>query len=102
MHIAFLEQFAFFENITDMPCDDGLIPLKQLRHLPLVEPHGLVFESNFEPDGFVGLIDDDFVGVFWHGGSCVFGGNDGILHTLHRQTSNGQGILESLNSHIFA
>ena len=70
MHIAFLDQFSFIENIANVACDDGLVTLEQLRHLALREPHGVVFEADFEADGLVRLIDDDFVS-FRKGGRMI-------------------------------
>ena len=64
MHIAFLDQFSFIENIANMACDDGLVTLEQLRHLALREPHGVAFESHFEADGLIRLIYNDFVFTF--------------------------------------
>ena len=34
--------------------------LKQLGHLGLRKPHGLVFQTDLKPDFVVGLVEDDF------------------------------------------
>ncbi len=102
MHIAFLDQFSFIENIANVACDDGLVTLEQLRHLALREPHSFVFEPHFEADGLVRLIYDNFVLVFWHDGSAWVIDDGEIYHTLHRQATVRQEISESHNSHSIA
>ena len=45
-----------------------LVALEKHTHLLLTKPHGVVFEADFQPDGLVRLIDDDFIGLVRHGG----------------------------------
>ena len=61
LHIIRHIDFSFFKCILDVSCNDGLVTLKQDTHLFLREPHGVVLEADFEADGLVRLIDDDFV-----------------------------------------
>jgi hypothetical protein len=48
LHIAFGWQFAFPEYIAKMPGYDRLVPPKQLGHLCLRKPYGLLFKLNIQ------------------------------------------------------
>ena len=61
MHIAFHLNFAVMEDVGYMASNDRLVTAKELNHLALREPHGLVLEADFQANGLVRLIDDDFV-----------------------------------------
>ena len=46
MHITFFLKFTFFKRIINVTCNYGLILLKQLSHLSLCQPHGLILQPN--------------------------------------------------------
>jgi len=48
LHSAFLIQFLLSEDIPQMPRDDRLIPLKQLRHLRLGQPDSFLLQADLE------------------------------------------------------
>ncbi len=43
MHIASFFKLFLLENVIDMACDYSAVTLKQLGHLRLIEPYGLIF-----------------------------------------------------------
>ena len=46
MHITFFFKFTFFKRIINVTCNYGLILLKQLCHLSLCQPHGLILQPD--------------------------------------------------------
>jgi hypothetical protein len=48
LHSPFLIQFLLSEDIPQMPRDDRLIPLKQLRHLRLGQPDSFLLQADIK------------------------------------------------------
>ncbi len=46
MHITLFFKFTFFKGIINVTCDYRLILLKQLSHLSLCQPHGLILQPD--------------------------------------------------------
>jgi hypothetical protein len=54
-----LLKFAFVINIANMPAYDSPVLTEQLRHLRLRQPDGIVLQTDLQPHGLVGLVEDD-------------------------------------------
>ena len=58
IHITIFIQFPFFKSIINMSGYYRLVFLEQLCHLLLSQPYSLFIHSYFQPDGFIGLVQD--------------------------------------------
>ena len=58
LHKTLLGQFAFLENIRNMPCYDWLCPTKQLTHLFLRQPNCVAIGLHLNPMVVVCLVYD--------------------------------------------
>src|SRR5690606_32065716 len=57
---CFLGQLTFLVNIFDMPGNNGLIPLKQIRYLLQWQPKGVAFKTNLNLSlAITSLVDFD-------------------------------------------
>lgn len=56
---ALFGQLFFLVNIAYMPRYNRLVTLKQLCHLCLSKPHGLILHAHFQAYGLVGLVEDN-------------------------------------------
>jgi hypothetical protein len=50
LHISPFIQLPLLEDIFHMAGDDRLIPLEQIRHLPLRQPDSVLLQPNFQPN----------------------------------------------------
>ena len=61
MHIAFFIKLILFKNVIYMACYDSAVPLKQIGHLLLGKPHGLILQTDFKPYGGIRLVKYDLI-----------------------------------------
>ena len=66
LHIIRFVDFPLRERSLYMPCNNGLITLKQLAHLFLRQPNRLVLETYIQSHRIIGLINDYFILWFAH------------------------------------
>jgi len=67
LHIAGSAKFSVIENIANMAGKYGLVPLKQLSHLGLVQPDGFLCQLHLKGSLPVFLlINDDFAVFLFH------------------------------------
>ena len=66
MHITFFFKFTFFKRIINVTCNYGLILLKQLSHLSLCQPHGLILQPDINLRLSIWSLIDYNLLIFFH------------------------------------
>ena len=81
---ALFGQLFFLVNIAYMPRYNRLVTLKQLCHLCLSKPHGLILHAHLKAYGLVGLVEDNLA-FGLRPGYCV---QHAVVSRVHLTTSS--------------